>query len=107
MCSSPLLVLTDTFTAMSNLKDRRVHVKELDQTMISVGIHLLPDELQQLQNSVTIAGEITSSYTRIQMFLITHFVGVLAGRPWFNMISSFNHDIGLEDTLLLFSIILK
>ncbi|XP_044303116.1 EF-hand calcium-binding domain-containing protein 13 isoform X3 [Varanus komodoensis] len=49
------IVLKDTFDAMSNIKDRHIHVDDLPGTLASVGIKLTPEELQVLQGSVTVA----------------------------------------------------
>ncbi|KAF7239132.1 EF-hand calcium-binding domain-containing protein 13 [Varanus komodoensis] len=56
------IVLKDTFDAMSNIKDRHIHVDDLPGTLASVGIKLTPEELQVLQGSVTVAGDGTVDF---------------------------------------------
>ncbi|KAL8175942.1 UNVERIFIED_CONTAM: hypothetical protein K2H54_015292, partial [Gekko kuhli] len=48
-------VLKETFSAMSTIKDNRIHVDEMATTLANLGIHLTPHEVQELQNSVKVA----------------------------------------------------
>lgn len=41
---------------MSEMKDRQLHVNDLGEALANVGIHLTPEELHNLQRSVTVAG---------------------------------------------------
>ncbi|XP_048373607.1 EF-hand calcium-binding domain-containing protein 13 [Sphaerodactylus townsendi] len=48
-------VLKETLSAMNNIKDNRIHVDELHGTLANLGIHLTPQEVQELQSSVTVS----------------------------------------------------
>ncbi|XP_061448101.1 EF-hand calcium-binding domain-containing protein 13 [Rhineura floridana] len=61
------IVLKDTFDAMSNIRDARIHVDDLPKTLASVGINLTPEELRLLHNSVAVAGDETVGFKDIIM----------------------------------------
>ncbi|XP_077169663.1 uncharacterized protein LOC143825520 [Paroedura picta] len=58
-------VLKETLSAMSTIKDNRVHVDEMATTLANLGIHLTPHEVKELQSSVTVSGDGTVDFKEV------------------------------------------
>ncbi|XP_062814243.1 EF-hand calcium-binding domain-containing protein 13 isoform X2 [Anolis carolinensis] len=61
------IVLKDTFNAMSDIKDHQIHTDELPKTLIAMGINLMPEELEQLKDSITVSGDGTVGFKDVMM----------------------------------------
>ncbi|XP_053118759.1 uncharacterized protein LOC128330249 isoform X2 [Hemicordylus capensis] len=62
-------VLKDTFNAMNDIKNHHIQMDGLATTLANVGINLLPEELKELQQSVTPTGDGTVSFKDVMMHL--------------------------------------